>query len=578
MLGNTTLLEARRVGLPLLLVMLAGAAGCRSQDNAYADQDTDDSLLRSRPVLTADARGRTTMTQQTRAVTEDRSRTRTTDQRTQTAGMQTTSAAFPTGDRDSSVLLVERISPSEVVVGAPFTYRYRVTNISDLTLTDVFVAETHSEGLEVTAASVRPIEGLPNQWQFFNRGEAVQGFGMDNPEFTSGLQGRSWPLGTLQPGESEVIQIEARADRAGAVNSCVIAGFTPEFCTTMNVVAPSLRITMTAPNQALICEEIPLRFQVTNTGTGTARDVRVRVPLEGGLRTTDAQGTVETSIGDIGPGETREVTLRTRADRPGSFSARAEAVAASGMSAETEPASFTVVQPELRVTIDAPETQYLGRDVPTRVTVTNTSDVVAPDVRVVADLSGGANLTDEAGGRSNSWQIGDLQPGESKSTTLYISTRQTGDVRGRITATARCVEARSDEFTTSFTGIPALLMEVVDDNDPVPVGQETVYTIRITNQGSGEATNVRITTVLPPELEFIEVRGGANVREPAAGQPGGAKRLEFAPLARLAPKASAEWKVRVRAVGAGDVRFGASMTADQLNSPVEETESTNLYR
>lgn len=573
MLGNTTFSEARRVALPLLLVMLAGAVGCRSQENAYSDQDSDDSLLRSRPVLTADARGQTTLSQQSTAVPDRDTRTATSE-----TGMQTVTAAFPTGERDSSVLLVERMAPGEIIVGAPFTYKFRVTNISDLALADVFVAETTSDGLEVTGASMRPIEGLPQQWQFFNRGQQVQGFGMDNPEFTNNQQGRSWPIGTLQPGESEVIEIEARADQAGAVNSCVMAGYTPEFCTTMNVVAPSLRITMYGPDQALICEDIPLRFQVTNTGTGTARDVRVRVPLEGGLRTADNQGTVETNVGDIGPGQTREVTLRARADRAGQFSTRAEAVTASGMTTEAEQTTFTVIQPELKVTIDAPDTQYLGRDMPSRVTVTNTSEYVAPDVRVVADLSSGARLTDEAGGHSNAWTLGDLQPGESKSTTLYISTREMGEVRGHITATARCVEAKSDEFVTRFTGIPALLLEVIDQNDPVPLGDTVVYQIRVTNQGSTDATNVRITSVLPQELEFIDALGGANVREPAAAVRGEGRRIELPPLARLAPKATAEWRIRVKAVGAGDVRFGTSMLADQLTSPVEETESTNLYR
>ncbi len=583
---HTQFTHLRRVALPMLLVMLAGSVGCRTSDNAYAHQDTDTTLLRSRPNLTADEQGRLTMSQQSTVITDREARTaprtatRTDTRRADTSseGMQVVSAAFPTGERDSSVLLVERMAPGEIVAGAPFTYKFRVTNISDLTLSDVFVAETTSEGLEVTSANMRPIEGLPQQWQFSNRGQQVQGFGMDdNPEFTFNRQGRSWPIGTLQPGESEVIEIEARADRAGAVNSCVMAGYTPEFCTTMNIVAPSLRLSMVGPTQALICEDIPLRFQVTNTGSGTARDVRVRVPLEGGLRSADGQGALEINAGDIGPGQSKEVSLRARADRTGEFSTGAQAVSASGMTAEAEQATITVIQPELQVTIDSPDTQYLGRDVPSRVTVTNTSNFVAPDVRVNADLSGNARLTDEAGSGSGSWSLGDLQPGESKSATVFISTRETGEVRGRVTATARCVEARSDEFVTRFTGIPALLMEVVDETDPVPMGQETVYTIRITNQGSEPATNVRVTTVLPAELEFVAARGGENNRD-ITGRQGENRRFEFAPLARLAPKATAEWQVRVRAVGPGDVRFGASMTADQLTSPVEETESTNLYR
>ena len=53
--------------------------------------------------------------------------------------------------------------------------------------------------------------------------------------------------------------------------------------------------------------------------------------------------------------------------------------------------------------------------------------------------------------------------------------------------------------------------------------------------------------------------------------------MVFAPLAKPAPKAKAEWRVVVKAVKAGDVRFKVTMNTDQLTRPVEETESTNLY-
>ena len=54
--------------------------------------------------------------------------------------------------------------------------------------------------------------------------------------------------------------------------------------------------------------------------------------------------------------------------------------------------------------------------------------------------------------------------------------------------------------------------------------------------------------------------------------------MVFQPLATLAPKAKATWRVKVKSVGGGDVRFRVSMTSDQLGRPVEETEATNFYQ
>ena len=53
--------------------------------------------------------------------------------------------------------------------------------------------------------------------------------------------------------------------------------------------------------------------------------------------------------------------------------------------------------------------------------------------------------------------------------------------------------------------------------------------------------------------------------------------VKFFPLSSLAPKAKAAWRVVVRAVSPGDVRFKVVLNVDQLTRPVEETEATNLY-
>ena len=55
-------------------------------------------------------------------------------------------------------------------------------------------------------------------------------------------------------------------------------------------------------------------------------------------------------------------------------------------------------------------------------------------------------------------------------------------------------------------------------------------------------------------------------------------RVTFAPLASLAPKASASWNINVKAVGEGDVRFKATMNSSQLGRDVIETEATRFYK
>ena len=111
---------------------------------------------------------------------------------------------------------------------------------------------------------------------------------------------------------------------------------------------------------------------------------------------------------------------------------------------------------------------------------------------------------------------------------------------------------------------------MVDITDPVEVGQQTTYVITVTNQGSAADTNIRIVTKLPAEQSFVTATGATNAT--ANG-----KTITFAPLGSLAPGASTSWRVTVRADSAADSRFSVEMTSDNLTSPVNETEATNLY-
>ena len=58
---------------------------------------------------------------------------------------------------------------------------------------------------------------------------------------------------------------------------------------------------------------------------------------------------------------------------------------------------------------------------------------------------------------------------------------------------------------------PLLSISKTDLKDPVWAGDEIVYTIRVTNRGSGAMANVRVSDVLPPGTTFVEASGGGAV-------------------------------------------------------------------
>ena len=55
------------------------------------------------------------------------------------------------------------------------------------------------------------------------------------------------------------------------------------------------------------------------------------------------------------------------------------------------------------------------------------------------------------------------------------------------------------------------------------------------------------------------------------------KEIVFDALARLAPRADAVYKVKVRGTAPGDMRFKAALKADGLTEPLRREESTKVY-
>ena len=125
-------------------------------------------------------------------------------------------------------------------------------------------------------------------------------------------------------------------------------------------------------------------------------------------------------------------------------------------------------------------------------------------------------------------------------------------------------------LSTDVKGIPAILLEVIDIEDPIETGSDTTYVITVTNQGSAVGTNILITADVQPEATYKDAQG------PVAASVSG-RTVSFAPLPSLAPGAKATYRITITGNSVGDTRFRVSMKSDQTDSSVDETESTRIY-
>jgi len=235
--------------------------------------------------------------------------------------------------------------------------------------------------------------------------------------------------------------------------------------------------------------------------------------------------------------------------------------------------SIGAAQPIVEVTKECPKLRYLDRNVTFDIIVTNRGNSPALNVVVRDTVTGGVEFlkADNDGDREGDdivWRVGTLKPNESRTLKATMRCSRIGRVTNSATV-SYCAELGTS-CSFDVKGIPAILLECVDDPDPTEVGGELTYTIMVLNQGSAVGTNIALNCTLPPEEEYVSSDGPTKAK--VVG-----KAVNFAPLPALAPKAKATFHLRVKGVAAGDVRFRVELNSDQLTRPVMETESTNIY-
>jgi uncharacterized repeat protein (TIGR01451 family) len=393
---------------------------------------------------------------------------------------------YPTGNRGTSSIMVEKMAPSEVIANQPFDYNIKVTNLTNTTLNNVIINET-----------------LPSGFNFVSSTPNSGGAGM----------ARSFALGSLAAGQSQTINIKGSATGAGSLNSCSTVSADMGVCATTNVVNPALTITKSAPANVSACDTIPVKIVVTNSGSGSARNVKVNDALPAGLSAVGS-GT-SWDVGTLAAGQSKEITFNAKADKSGRYDNKATASADNGLNATSNTTTTVVTQPVLAIKAECGGNIRIGKETTCKFTVRNTGDGAASNVRLTATLPAGSEFRSAdnngaaAGGNVN-WTF-NLAPGESKTVSATVRVMRAGEVACAATAVAACATQVTDRCVSSAAGVPDIGTGIEDATGVVNVGQNHVFTYVVKNQGQVDLTNV--TVVFKPEagLEFVSTTaaGGA---------------------------------------------------------------------
>ena len=464
-------------------------------------------------------------------------------------GMLFSGRAYPTGNRSTSAIYLEKSVPVEVILGKTYEYTLEVTNLSNDQLDNVVVTDQPGQGFQFKSSTPTPQ-------------------GADQSMLT-------WLLGDLGGGQKKAITVTGSAVGVSSVTGCADVSYASKLCLTTKVVEPKLKITKEGPAEVLICDPITYTLVVTNSGTGAARNIKVEDKLPAGLVTDDGKSTISFTVPELGAGQSKTLSAKVKAQKTGSYSNTAVANADGGLTSTSNAVKTVVREPKLTLAMNAPKLAYGGTPVTVKLAASNTGDAACADTLLEATIPSGTSFESATnGGRKTGnkvqWKLGSVAPGANSNVEMVLRADTLGIKQFDAEIICKCADPAKANASTEVKGIPAVLLEVVDVEDPIPVGTNVTYIVTVTNQGSADGNDIRISCTLEDTMTYVSSSGVTTGT--ASGNS-----VTFAPLKSLAPKAKASWKVIVKANKAGDVRFRAEMNSAELGRKVEETEATNFY-
>ena len=308
----------------------------------------------------------------------------------------------------------------------------------------------------------------------------------------------------LAKGESRTFYVNATVVGYGNVtNSLIVGNKTISVNVTVPEIIPDKTAGIENPNFG---DNVTYTVKVTNDGIGDAKDVVVRDILGEGLTFVDATGNYSfdeathtvTWIVDLAKGESRTFYVDAIVSGYGNVT--------NSLVVGNKTTGVNVIVPEIipdkTANISNPN---FGDNVNYTVTVTNDGIGDAKDV-VVRDILGeGLTFVDATGNYSFdeathtvTWIV-DLAKGESR--TFYVDAIVSG--YGNVTNSL----VVGNKTTGVNVTVPEINPDKTVDNEIPNFGDNVTYTVKVTNDGIGDANNVVITDVLDKGLKFLNATG-----------------------------------------------------------------------
>jgi uncharacterized repeat protein (TIGR01451 family) len=394
-----------------------------------------------------------------------------------------------------------------------------------------------------------------------------------------------WQLDSLAGGAERVITVTATPTRTGDFDHAPTVSLRTGSKSRTMVKHPKLKVELTHEETGSVLKGRPVTFavRVTNNGDGPARGVVLHANLTSGLK-HEAGQSLEVVFKDylkrdiLGPGESEAIPLEVDAVSGGEQLCK---VFADSPDVEETPASraeakVTVVEPKLVLELKGSTERYTDTVASYTLTVTNPGTATARNVVAAAwlpDLSG--TLLDRtpsevrfiAKERKLWWAVGDLEPNKTKEMKFNVRLGGVGLFKVEAAAKADTCAQQSSTWSTHVTGMPDIKCIVVARTRVLDVGEETIYEVRLSNDGSKEANNLSVKAVLTPNLRVEDTSGTDQKATSTTPE----RTDALFPAINLPPRGEQALTLRVKAMKAGAAKCTVTVIHDDFQTETSTT-------
>jgi uncharacterized repeat protein (TIGR01451 family) len=264
---------------------------------------------------------------------------------------------------------------------------------------------------------------------------------------------------------------------------------------------PSLTILKKSPPEVQVGKAAKFHVTVRNEGRVAAHEVLIRDEIPHGTRlintnppaSRSADGALFWEMGTLRPGAEVTTMIEFMPLEEGDMGSVATVTFQTSASART-----VATRPQLTLEHTTERQVMAGDEVVFNIKLANTGSGVATNVTIAEDVPRGLTHYD---GNELEYQLGDLQPGESRVLELTLKADEAGLCENVLLATAEGNVSTEDRCQIEIVA-PQMQLEITGPRRRF-LERPANYEIHVANPGTAAARNVELVAQLPRALKFV---------------------------------------------------------------------------